>query len=109
MRTIEESNLSFMIRCLARYEKYIKTSFVCREFCRNRLRGLDNPKMEYFTLYNEIVTESDAFMYLLDGILRISRNDTVNECAIYSTCFLEPCLEAFTKIPEVDILIDTLL
>ena len=65
--------------------------------------------MEDFTLHNEIVAESDTLMDLLDGILRITWNDTVNECTIYSTSLFEPCLEAISKLPELDILIDALL
>ena len=65
--------------------------------------------MEDFTLHNEIVAESDTLMDLLDGILRISWNNAVNECTIYSASLLEPCLEAFSKIPEVNILIYALL
>ena len=65
--------------------------------------------MEDLTLYNEIVLESDALVDLIDGVLWISWNNAVHQSAVYSACLLEPCLEALTEIPEVDVLIDALL
>jgi hypothetical protein len=65
--------------------------------------------MEDLALDYEIILESDALMYLLDRILRIAWHDTVDQRAVYSASLLEPCLEAFSEIPEVDVLINTLL
>ena len=65
--------------------------------------------MEDLAFHNKIVVISDTLMNLLDGILRITWNDTVNECTIYSASLFEPCLEAFSKIPKVNILIYALL
>ena len=98
-----------MIRSLARHEKYIQTCLVCRELRCHRLRSLNHPKVEDFTLYDEIVIVADTLMNLLDGILRITRNDTVHKSTINSTSLLKPSLEALTKIPKIDILINTLL
>ena len=109
MRTVEQSHLSFMIWSLAWNEEHIQTSLVCRELCSNRFWSLDHPKMEDLALYNEVVLESDALVDLVDGVLRITWNDSVYECAVNSASLLEPCLEAFSEIPEVDVLIDALL
>ena len=109
MRSVEKSDLSFMVWSFAWNEKDIQASLVCREFRSDRFRRLDNPKMEYFSLYNQIVLIADALMDLLYGILRIAWNDTVNQSAVYSACLLEPCLESFTKVPQLDILINTFL
>ena len=65
--------------------------------------------MEYFTLHDKIIAETDTLMYLVDGILRIARNDTVNKSAVYSASLFKPRLEAFSEVPEVDILIDAFL
>ena len=109
MRTVEESNLSFVVWRLARYEEDVESRLVCREFCSYRFRSFDNPEMEDFTLYHEVVLEAYALMDLIDSIFRISGNDTVNKSAVYSTSLLEPCLEVFSEVPELDILIDALL
>ena len=65
--------------------------------------------MENLSLHYKLVIVSYAFMDLVDGILRVSRNYAVNKSAINATCLLEPCLEALTEVPEVDVLIDALL
>ena len=65
--------------------------------------------MEDLALDHEVVLISYALVDLVDGILRITRNDAVHERAVYSACCLEPCLEAFSELPEVYILIDALL
>ena len=109
MRTVEQCHLSFMVWSLARNKEHIQTSLICRELGSNRLRSLDHPKMEDLALNNQIVLEADALVDLVDGILRITRNDSVYERAVYAASLLEPCLEAFSEIPEVDILIDALL
>ena len=109
MRAVKKCNLSFVVRCLARYEKYIKASLICRELSGHRLRSLDHPKMEDLTLDNEVVLEADALVDLVDGVLRITWNDSVYECAVNSASLFEPCLESFSEIPEVNVLIDALL
>ena len=106
MRSVEQGHLSFMIRGLARNKEHIQTGLVGREFLCNRLRSLYYPEMEYLALHYKIVLESYAFMDLVDGILRVSRHDAVNERAINATCLLEPCLESFFKVPELDILMN---
>ena len=98
-----------MIRSLARHEKYIQTCLVCRELRCHRLRSLNHPKVEDFTLHDEIVIITDTLMNLLDSILRITRNDTVHKSTIYSTSLLKPSLEALAKIPKIDILTYALL
>ena len=60
--------------------------------------------MENLSLHYKLVIVSYAFMDLVDGILRISGNYAVNKSAINATCLFEPCLEAFFKVPELDIL-----
>ena len=109
MRTVEQSHLSFMIWSLARDKEYIQASLVCRELSSNRFWSLDHPEMEDLALYNEVVLESDTLVDLVNGVLRISRNDPVYECAVNTASLLEPCLEAFSEIPKVNVLIDALL
>ena len=109
MRSVEKSDLSFMVWSFARNEKNIKASLVCREFRSDRFRSLDNPKMEYFSLYNQIVLIADALMDLPDGILRIAGDYTVDQCTVYAARLLEPCLETFPEVPQLDILINTFL
>ena len=65
--------------------------------------------MEDLALYHEVVLVADALVDLVDGVLRVAGNDTVNEGAVYSASLLEPCLEAFSEVPEVDVLVDALL
>ena len=48
-------------------------------------------------------------MNLVDRILRIAGHDSVDKCAVYAACLLEPCLEAVSEVPEVDILVYALL
>ena len=109
MRAVEQSHLSFMIWSVAWNEEYIQTSLVCWELCSNRFWSLVHPKMEDLALYNEVVLEADALVYLVNSVLRITWNDSVYECAVYTASLLEPCLEAFSEIPKVDVLIDALL
>ena len=109
MRSVKESDFSFMIWCLAWNEQNIQTCLVCRELLGYRFRSLDDPKMEDLTLYDKIVLVADALVYLVDRILRIAGNYTVNKGAIYSAGLLEPFLETVTKLPQVDVLIDAFL
>ena len=109
MRTVKKRHLSFVVRSLARNEKNIQPSLICREFSCNRLRSLDYPKMEDFALYHEVVAVSDSLMNLINGILRIAWHNAVNQCTIYSASLLEPSLEILAELPEFDVLVDALL
>ena len=95
-----------MVRSLAWYEKHIESGFVRRELGSYRFRSLYHPEVENLSLHYKLVIVSYAFMDLVDGILRVSRHDAVNERAINATCLFEPCLEAFFKVPELDILMN---
>ena len=109
MRTVQKGNLSFVIWGFAWNEEHIQTSLVCREFLCYGFWCLDNPQMEYLTFHYKIVLVSYALVDLVYRILRIARNDTVNEGAIDSASLLKPFLEAVAKLPEVDVLIDAFL
>ena len=109
MRAIQKGYLSFMIWSFAWNEKYVETRLVCREFRCHGFWSLDDPEVEDFTFHHKVVLEPDTLMDLIDGILRISRYDTVYECAIYSTSLLEPSLEALSEVPEFHVLIYTFL
>ena len=55
VRAIQQRYFSFVIRCFRRNEQYIQTSLVSREFFGNLLRCFDDPKVEDFSLYHQII------------------------------------------------------
>ena len=109
MRSVEQGYLSFVIWSLTWHEEHVKTCLVCREFLCYGFRSLDYPQVEDFSFDYEIILETDALMNLFDRILRIARHDAVDKCAVYSASLLEPCLEAVSEVPEVDVLVYALL
>ena len=50
MGAVKKCDLSLMIRSLAGDEEHMEPGLVSREFHRDLLRSLDNPKVEYFSL-----------------------------------------------------------
>jgi hypothetical protein len=84
VRTVEKSNLSFVIGSLRIGDKYVETCFFSGEFIaevfdRHVFGTFDNPKVESFALYHDIVLVAKLFLNLSDFFAGESGNDTVNE------------------------------
>ena len=109
MGTVKKCDLSLMIRSLAGDEEYMEPGLVSREFHRDLLRSLDNPKVEYFSLVEKVVLITHTLAKSGSIVPRISGDDSVNEGAVYAASVLKPSFEPITKIPEIDILADALL
>ena len=65
--------------------------------------------MENLSLDDKVILEADALMNLVDRILRITWHNAVNECTVDTASLFEPCLETFSEIPQVDVLVNALL
>ena len=109
MRTVEEGHLTLMVGLLGGHEQHMQSGLVGRELVGHLLRGLDHPQVEVLGLYDEIVAIADLLLDLCDLLTREARNDTVDEGGIHAAGLFEPGLEVFAKVPELDILIDTVL
>ena len=82
MRTVQQGYLSFVVRSLGLHEEYVHACLVCGEFLcqlaeREVLGSFDNPQMEDFGLYNQVVGITDFLLNLRDFLTREARNDTV--------------------------------
>ena len=55
VRTVQQGNFSFMVRSFRRYEQYVQSGFVGREFFGDFLWSFDNPQVENFALYNQVI------------------------------------------------------
>ena len=106
VRTVQQSNFSFVIRSFRRNEQYIQTGFVGREFLGDLLRSFNYPQMEDFCLYHQIVIILQFFFNSSDIFAGESRHNTVYQSSIDTTSFLKPLLEVFTQVPQINILID---
>ena len=106
VRAIQQRYFSFVIRCFRRNEQNIQTSLVSREFFGNLLRSFDNPKVEDFGLYYQIIIILQFFLNCCNILARESRNNTVNKRSVHTTCFFKPSLEFITQLPQFDILVD---
>ena len=60
MGTVEQGDLALVIGFLAGYEEYVQSGLVGGELGGNLCRGLDDPKVEDFSLYYEAVLIADA-------------------------------------------------
>ena len=97
----------------------MQTSLVSREFlaqffASHILRTLDDPEMEYLSLYYEVVLISYLVLYLYDVLAWEARYDTVNECSAHVVVLLKPlgeslCLLAKVRSPKLNILADAIL
>ena len=114
VRTIEQSNLSLMIRSLRLSNQHMQASLVSREFLtqlftRHILWSLDYPQVEYLSLNNEVVLIANLLLYLSDVLTWESRNNTVNKSSTNIVILLKPLLEALIVsseviLPKLDIL-----
>ena len=119
MRTVEQGNLSLMIRCLRLSDEHVQTSLVSRELSTELFTGhvlslLDNPKVEYLSLNNEVVLVANLLLNLSNLLAWETWNDTVNEGSANVVVLLKPLLEAFVVLaevvlPQLDILADAVL
>ena len=109
MRAIEQCYFAFVIRSFRRYEQYIQSCLISREFFSHFLRSFNYPQMEDFSLYNKVIVILYLFFDSIDILAGESRNDTVYQRCIYSASFFKPSFEFIAKIPQVDILIDRFL
>src|SRR5574344_293215 len=109
VRTIQQCHLTLMVWSLGRNKEYMKSGFVCRELLGYLFRSLDNPQVEYFSLYDHIVGIAYLFLNIFYILARESRYYTVNKCSINAAALCEPFLKSFRQLPQVDILIDAIL
>ena len=77
----------------------MQAGFVGREFCSDRLRSFNHPKVEDFSLYKQFIHIAYSLAKSLSVVARIARNDAVYKCRVNSTSFSEPSLEVFTQVP----------
>ena len=116
VRTVQQGYLSFVVRSLGLHEEYVHACLVCGEFfCqlaeRKVLGSFDNPQMEDFGLYNQVVGITDFLLNLRDFLTREARNDTVYQSSAYVAVLCEPGLEllvicAEVIFPQFDVLVD---
>ena len=96
----------------------MKASLLCRELLaqlldRHILRFLDYPKVENFSLNNEVVLISNLLLYVGNFLAWESRNDTVYQCSAYIAVVCEPIFESLIVaaevfLPQFDVFVDAL-
>ena len=119
VRTIQQSHFPFVVRFLAGSNQDIESSLLCWELS---LEGIDvhilgllnHPKVECFTLHNEIVSITNLLLNLCNLLARETRNDAVNKCCTHIIIISEPLLESSivrTKVflPQFNVLVNALL
>jgi len=119
VRTIEESNLTLVVWSLRLSDENVETSLVSREFLTQFLAShvfslLDYPKVEDFSLNDEIVLVTDLVLDFHDVLAWETWYDTVNESSANVVVFLKPlreslCLLTEVRSPELDVLADAVL
>ena len=119
VRAIKQCNLALVVWFFALCDENVQTSLFSREFCAKLfachvLSLFDNPEVEDFCLYNEVILVRNLLLNLCNLLAWESWNDTVYQCSANIAIVCEPALESFvvsTEIlfPKFDILIDALL
>ena len=71
-----------MVRSFRRHEQNVQTSLVGREFLGHFLRCFDNPEVEDFALYNEVVLILELVLNCSNVLAGESGYNTVNEGCI---------------------------
>ena len=87
----------------------MQSSLVCRELIGNLLWSLNNPQVEVFGLYDEVVTIANLLLNLGNFFARESGYDTIYESSVNATTLVKPLLEVCTKVPQLNILINAIL
>ena len=109
MRSVQERDLSLMIRSLRRDKEDMEAGLVCRELRSHFLRRLDYPEMENLGLVKQIVLVADPLADTGRIVARIARHDTIHKGRIHTTGRVKPLREFRSELPEIDILPDALL
>ena len=119
MRTVQQGNLTLMIRLLALGDEHVQTRFLSRELLTQRLdthvlRLLNYPEMEGLGLYHQVVFVSYFLLNISYFLTWEAWYDTVNQGGANVVILGEPLLErliVFAQIlfPQFNILVDTFL
>ena len=119
MRTVEQSHFAFVIGSFALDEEHVQAGLVCGEFSGKLaqvhvLCCLDNPEVEDFSLYNEVVCIADLLLDVGNLFARETWYNAVNQRSANVAILGEPGLELLvvaTEVlfPQLNILVDTLL
>ena len=119
MRTVQQGNLTLMIRLLALGDEHVQTRFLGWELLAQRLdthvlRLLNHPEMEGLGLYYQVVFVSYFLLNISYFLTWEAWYDTVNQGSANVVVLGEPLLErliVFAQIlfPQFDILVDTFL
>ena len=119
VRTVEQRNLTLVVRSLALGDENVKTCLLCRELLAELLDRhicwfLDNPEVEDFCLNNEVVLVANLLLDVGNLLAWEARNDAVNEGSANVVVLLEPLLESSVvstevSLPQLDVLLDAVL
>ena len=114
MRTVKDSNLSFLIWMMILCKYYIKTSFFKWKLFFKLFKWkiwitLYNPETEYFSSVDKLIFISPFFAKLSCIFSWVTRNNSINKCWAEWTIFVNPVFETIFKTPKFDKLHDALL
>ena len=87
----------------------MQASLVGGELVGYFLRSLDDPEVEVFSLYDEVIAIANLLLNLSNLLAGESRHDTVYEGSVNATALVEPLLEVCGQLPQFDVLIDAIL
>ena len=102
MRTVQDTNLSLLIRLLIVSEDNRKSCIGKREFLADVLSGFDNPQSKRLTGYHDVVFVTQLLPFFLLGSTGITGNDTVYQSRGEYTCLIYPLLELIAQSPQLD-------
>ena len=108
VRAVEQRHLTLVIGLFRRYEQYVQTGFVGREFFGNLLRSLNYPEVKYLGLYYQVVVVLQFLFDCVDIFAGESRYDAVYQRCIYAASLLEPLFEVVTEVPQLYVLVNSL-
>jgi len=109
VRAVEQGDLTLVVGLLRGNEQHVESGFVGGELGGYLLRGLDDPEVEVLGLYDEVVAIRDLLLNLGNLLAGEAGDNAVDECGIDAAGLLEPLLEAFAELPELNVLIDAVL
>src|SRR5688500_18685116 len=104
MSTIQDPHLPCPVRCQIGYEFYIETSLRSGKMLLYGGWSLNDPKVEWFCLDDQIVFIPNGVLNLLNGISWKSRNNAINECITKNICSIDPLHERCWQFPKIHVI-----
>src|SRR5690606_17545646 len=106
MRSVKDPALACAVRSLVFHEQHLEPCLFSGQQLSNALRSFNDPKMEWFGGYHEVIFKANFLPDLVDVFPGKAGHDTIHQRIAKDQMLFDPLQERFWKPPQLNVLND---